>query len=394
MAPGAWRVSLHPLFGHADVQASLSKAWATESLPSSLLIHGPRGVGKQRLALWLGQLLLCPESGPTGPCCDCKVCRMAMNLEHPDLHWYFPLAKPKGARPAKLAEAMEEARYDALTERRERPLRPASTATEPTGIYLAVAQTLRSHAHRRPALGPRQVFVIGEAEKLVPQESSQEAANALLKLLEEPPPSTLLILTSSEPGRLLPTIRSRTMPLHLPPLAPNSVEQFLVEVGGVVLDDARRAAHLGRGSIGRALGFLPHGEDPGALEALRAQAFELLSAASGTDAGAVYRQSLELGATRSRGLMPLFELLEDALRDLSATAARTSEVLVSESLINTDREELLERIREGRDIHPVMVTRAFRHLEEAKELVAGNVNPQLIVAGLLTGIREELIGNP
>ena len=317
-----------------------------------------------------------------------------MNLEHPDLHWYFPLSKPKGVRPGKLAEAMEEARYDALTERRERPLRPASASTEPTGIYLAMVQTLRSHAHRRPALGTRQVFVIGEAEALVPQESSQEAANALLKLLEEPPPSTFLILTSSEPGRLLPTIRSRTMPLHLTPLAPNSVEQFLIEVGEVAPDDARRAAHLGRGSIGRAIGFLPQGEHPGPLEALRAQAFELLAAASGTDAGAVYRQSLELGTTRSRGLTPLFELLEDALRDLSATAARTSEVLISESLINTDREVLLERIRERRNIHPVMVARAFRHLEEAKELVAGNVNPQLIVAGLLTGIREELIGNP
>ena len=382
-------MSLHPLFGYADLQASLSRAWATESLPSSLLIHGPRGVGKQRLALWLGQLLLCPESGPTGPCGDCKGCRMAMNLEHPDLHWYFPLPKPKRVRPAKLAEAMEEARYEALTERREHPLSAASAAIEPTGLYLAVAQTLRSHAHRPPAVGPRQVFVIGEAETLVPQESSQEAANALLKLLEEPPPSTLLILTSSEPGRLLPTIRSRTMPLHLPALAPDSVEQFLVEVGEVSRDDARRAAHLGRGSIGRALGFLPNDGEPGPLEVLRAQAFELLTAASDTDAGAVYRKSLELGAIRSRGLMPLFELLEDALRDLSATAARTSE-----GLINTDREELLERIRAGRDIHPVMVTKAFRHLEEAKELVAGNMNPQLIVAGLLTGIREELIGNP
>ena len=121
---------------------------------------------------------------------------------------------------------------------------------------------------------------------------------------------------------------------------------------------------------------------------LRTQAFELLTAASDADGGAVYRKSLELGTTRSRALMPLFELLEDVLRDLSASAARTSE-----DLISTDREELLERIREGRDIHPVAVSRAFRHLEEAKELVAGNVNPQLIVAGLLTGIREELIGN-
>ena len=313
---------------------------------------------------------------------------MAMNLEHPDLHWYFPLAKPKGVRPAKLAEALEKARYDTIAERKERPLRPASAPAEPTGLYLAVAQTLRSHANRRPAVGLRQVFVIGDAETLVPQESSQEAANALLKLLEEPPTSTLIILTSSEPGRLLPTIRSRTMPLHLPPLAPDAVEQFLVEVGGVSPKEARRASHLGRGSIGRALGFLPIEGDPGPLETLRTQAFELLRAASDTDPGAVYRKSLELGTTRSRGLMPLFELLEDALRDLSATAAR------SEGLINSDRKDLLERIREDRDIHPVAVAKAFRHLEEAKELVAGNVNPQLIVAGLLTGIREELVGNP
>ena len=314
---------------------------------------------------------------------------MALNLEHPDLHWYFPLAKPKGVRPGKLAEALEKARYDVLTERRERPLQPASAPTEPTGLYLAVARTLRSHAQRRPAVGLRQVFVIGDAETLVPQESSQEAANALLKLLEEPPASTLLILTSSQPGLLLPTIRSRTMPLHLPPLAPDSVEEFLVEVGEVPREDAHRAAHLGRGSIGRALGFLPSEGIPGPLEALRTQAFELLSAAADTDAGAVYRKALELGNARSRGLMPLFEMLEDALRDLSVTAARSSENLVS-----GDREDLLERIREERYIHPVTVARAFRHLEEAKELVAGNVNPQLIVAGLLTGIREELIGNP
>ena len=314
---------------------------------------------------------------------------MALNLEHPDLHWYFPLPKPVGVRPGKLAEALEKARYDVLTERRERPLQPASAPTEPTGLYLAAARTLRSHAQRRPAMGLRQVFVIGDAETLVPQESSQEAANALLKLLEEPPASTLLILTSSQPGRLLPTIRSRTMPLHLPPLAPDKVEEFLVEVGEVPREDAHYAAHLGRGSIGRALGFLPSEGSPGPLETLRTQAFELLSAASDTDAGAVYRKSLELGGVRSRGLMPLFEMLEDALRDLSATAAGSSKYLV-----NSDRVDLLERIREERDIHPVTVARAFRHLEEAKELVAGNVNPQLIVAGLLTGIREELIGSP
>ena len=134
--------------------------------------------------------------------------------------------------------------------------------------------------------------------------------------------------------------------------------------------------------------LLPTEGDEGYLEALRTQAFELLAAASEADGGALYRKALEHGSTRSRALMPLLEVLEEALRDLSATAVGTSG-----DLINTDREDFLERIRAQRDIHPVTVTRAFRHLDEAKELLAGNVNPQLVVAGLLTGIREEFIGS-
>ena len=46
---------------------------------------------------------------------------------------------------------------------------------------------------------------------LVVQEGQDEAANAFLKLLEEPPPHALIVLTSSEPGALLPTIRSRVI---------------------------------------------------------------------------------------------------------------------------------------------------------------------------------------
>ncbi len=388
MASAPRKVSLHPLVGHDAVRSSLALAWQRGSLSVSLLIHGPRGVGKQRLALWLGQLLLCTDPTPDGPCAACKACRLSVSLEHPDLHWYFPLPKPQRVRPDKLGDAMEEARHQALADRRENTLRPAVTAEEPTGLYFAVAQHLRSQAQKRPAMGPRQVFVIGEAETLVPQESSQAAANALLKLLEEPPSSTLLILTSSEPGRLLATIRSRTMPLHLPGLPDHEVEAFLVEVAGADPESAGRAALLGRGSIGRALGFLPAGDDPGPLEELRQKAFRLLKVASAPDAGSIYRQSLEFQPVRGRGLIPLLDLLEDALRDLSATAAGAPEKVISR-----DTAEFLERIRTEWDIHPVAVADAFERLQEAKELAAGNVNPQLVVAGLLTGIREALNGS-
>ena len=388
MATAAGQVSLHPFVGHDAVRSSLALALERSSLPVSLLIHGPRGVGKQRLALWLGQLLLCTSPIPEGPCSECKACRLALSLEHPDLHWYFPLPRPPRVRPDKLAEAMEEARHKALADRRKNTLRPAMRAAEPTGLYLAVAQHLRSQAQKRPVMSTRQVFVVGDAETLVPQESSQAAANALLKLLEEPPRGTVLILTSSEPGRLLATIRSRTMLLHLPGLPDPSVAAFLVETAGAGTEKAERAAQLGRGSIGRALGFLPDGDDPGPLEQLRQQAFRLLKVASAPDAGSIYSQSLEFNSVRGRGLIALLDLLEDALRDLSATAAGAPDRVISD-----DTTDFLERIRTERDIHPVAIANAFAKLEEAKEMAAGNVNPQLVVAGLLTGIREALNGS-
>ncbi len=388
MATALGQVSLHHFVGHDTVRSSLALAWERGSLPVTMLIHGPRGVGKQRLALWLGQLLMCTAPTAVGPCAECKACRMALSLEHPDLHWYFPLPKPPRVRPDKLAAAMEEARHEALADRRQNTLRPAVQATEPTGLYLAVAQHLRSQARKRPAMGARQVFVIGDAETLVPQESSQAAANALLKLLEEPPADTSLILTSSEPGRLLATIRSRTMPLHLPGLPDRDVAAFLVAVAEVDQESADRAAQLGRGSISRALGFLPEGDDPGPLEKLRQQAFRLLKAASAPDAGSIYRQSLEFQSVRGRGLIALLDLFEDALRDLSATAAG-----VPDRVISRDTADFLERIQTERDIHPVAIAAAFARLEEAKEMAAGNVNPQLVVAGLLTGIREALNGS-
>lgn len=380
-------MSLHPLIGHDGLQSSLSRALLASTLPQSIIIHGPRGVGKQRLALWLGQLLLCDDTTAQGPCSNCKNCRLSLALEHPDLHWYFPLSKPKGVRADKLADALETIRHDTLTEHRKNSLRPSLASREPHGLYLATAQFLRSQAQKPPAMGSYQVIVIGDAETLVPQESSQEAANALLKLLEEPPPRTFFALTSSEPGRLLATIRSRAMPLHLPSLSNEQTTRFLMEETGADAVSAARAARLGRGSIGRALGFLPDEDGPGPLEILRQQAFRLLAAASDGDAGSIYRRSLEFGPTKSRGLIPLLDLVENALRDLSAAALSSPE-----KITNDDTLDFLERICNDWDIHPVAVTHAFRHVDVARELASGNVNSQLVVAGLLTGLREALSG--
>lgn len=381
-------MTLHPHWGHRSLLDSLSKAAWEQTLPAALLIHGNRGVGKQHLALWLGRLLLCESPLETGPCETCHSCHLAGKLEHPDLHWYFPLPRPKNAStPEKLARALEEARMEALKEFRAKPLR-AIGDTEARALYLAAARSLRRKAQRRPSMGPRQLFIIANAEALAPQASSSEAANSLLKLLEEPPEGTNLILTSAEPGRLLPTIRSRTTQIHLPPLTRNEVATFLTSHGGLEEEEAGRVAQLSKGAIGRALGFLPDGDDRGPLGQTRFEALRLLSAALSTRSDKRIRAALDFKTFGARGLRDLFNFLEEGLAEL----ARAASGLPLEGN-SAEEAEFFRKVVANWKIHPASIPPAVEKIDEARAMAAGNINPQLVIFGLLHDLRKEITQN-
>lgn len=381
-------MTLHPVHGHAPILEALAGAASRDGLPGALLLHGPPGVGKQRLALWVAQLILCESPTPAGPCESCRSCRMARRLEHPDLHWYFPLPRPKGVSGDKLGDALEVARANALEEVRRQPLQPVA-GTEPQGLYLAAIKALRRRALQRPSMSPHQVFVIGRAEELVPQESSPEAANALLKLLEEPPADTFLILTSGEPGRLLPTIRSRTLPFHVPGLAVDEVASFLRAHAKASEEAATRAARLSHGAIGVALGYLADGEDPGPLETVRRDAYLLLRAGLRQRPGEAFKPALGFPVSGARGLVRLFAALEVWIRDLGAAAADAPDAIV-----NVDaRDHLIRFVRDGA-VRPPQAAMAMAALDHARILASGNVNPQLILAGLIRDLQKALAPAP
>jgi DNA polymerase-3 subunit delta' len=377
---------LHELVGHEEARRALVRAREAGTLPSALLLHGPRGVGKQRLALWLGQLLVCESPTGSGPCSACRSCRMALRLEHPDLHWIMPLPRPRGVAADRLGDALEEARHQRLAELRERPLQASVGDPDPTGIYLAAAQTLRRRAHRRPSMAREQLFIVADAELLVPQESSPEAANALLKVLEEPPEDTRLVLTSSEPGSLLDTIRSRTVPLHVGPLDEDRLAAFLVEAVGAEPSLARAAARRAGGAIGRALGFVPLDDgSPGPLEELHLEAWRVLKAAVSDGPGAGMALAMGLGPTRARGLLELLAAVETWLRDLAAVAAGASERAVARDAVPE-----LEALVRSTGVRAEAVARALPVVDEAAQQARGNVNPQLIMAGMVSGLRARL----
>lgn len=375
---------LHPVVGHEEVRASLARAHAAAGLPAALLLHGLRGVGKQRLALWAAQLQVCEAPGPDGPCGKCRSCRLALGLEHPDIHWYFPLARPKGVSGDRLGDALENDRHEMLAELRAQPIRP-SQADELRGLYLGLIQSLRRRAHTSPTMAPVQIFIIADAEYLVPQEASPEAANALLKLLEEPPGGSRFILTSGEPGRLLPTIRSRSVPLHLSPLPVAMVARFLEERRGVDAETARWAATLSQGSIGRALGFLPDGDGPGPQEIMRRDALKIVQAALSDGLAAGWGSALGYAPSQARKLVELFSFVEEWLRDVAAVAAG-----VEDRVLSQDALDHLRKLVAKAGVQPADAAAALPALEEARELARGNVNPQLIVSGLVRKLRRSL----
>ncbi len=103
----------------------------------------------------------------------------------------------------------------------------------------------------RPTLGPRRAVIIDAADVL-----EKSSANALLKSLEEPPQGTFFLLVVHQPGRLLPTIRSRCQVLRFRPLDASEMSAAL-DSGAPGLDAATREAAIGvgAGSPGAAIAF-------------------------------------------------------------------------------------------------------------------------------------------
>lgn len=362
---------LAPLVGHEELRERLGRSVHRGRLPPSLLFHGPEGVGKQRLALWLARRLQCLSPAGPAPCGECRGCRLVHKLEHPDVYWFFPLPRPSGASGSKLQEKLEDARLEALEERRQDPLEPVRHEGS-TGIYLAAVREMRSKAARRPAMGPRRVFVVGNAEQMVPQAANPEAANAFLKLLEEPPDDCFVLLTSSRPGSLLATIRSRVLPLRVTPLREEEpVRKFLVDHAGASEEDARRTARMARGSIGRALRLLTPEE-----QERRDAATELLRAAVQGRAGERRERAVLYGPAGARGeFSRVLETAVELLRDLMGVVTDHPELVF-------DRERAEEILG---DLRPSTagLLEAQHALEEARRLARGNVNPQVVSAVLL-----------
>ena len=155
------------VIGQEHVTVPLSNALTGDRTHHAYLFSGPRGCGKTSSARIMARSLNC-EKGPTpDPCGVCQSCK--------DL-----VANGPGS--------LDVIELDAATH----------------GL-VDDARDLRDKAFFAPVQGRYKIYIIDEAHQLGPG-----AANALLKVVEEPPPHVIFIFATTEPDKLIATIRSRT----------------------------------------------------------------------------------------------------------------------------------------------------------------------------------------
>lgn len=174
---------------HRDVWAQLELRRA--QLPHALLLSGQRGIGKFDLARRFAESLLCERPTDKHEACgSCAACGWLAQGNHPD----FRLLQP---------DALSEEDSDSTESGGKK--KPSQQIT--IDQVRALDDFLHVGTHRHGA----RVVLVNPAEAM-----NRSTANSLLKSLEEPIASTMFILVSSEPERLLPTIRSRCQALPVP----------------------------------------------------------------------------------------------------------------------------------------------------------------------------------
>ncbi len=182
------RTSLPQWF--AAPREEIDSALRAGRLAHGLLIHEDAGAGGLEFARWVAQRVNCTDQSRAAPCGECRQCKWIAADQHPDV----TLLKPEGESVQILIQPIRD---------------------------LAADLSLTAHGHGY------KIAVIAPADAMNPF-----AANALLKTLEEPPARTLVLLVTSQPSRLLPTLRSRCSKLRVPAPKRREAAEFLAGVRG------------------------------------------------------------------------------------------------------------------------------------------------------------------
>jgi DNA polymerase-3 subunit gamma/tau len=357
------------LIGQSQVTAPLMAALRADRVNHAYLFSGPRGCGKTTSARILARCLNCAEGPTDTPCGKCDSC--------------VELARDGGG-------SLDVVEIDAASH---------------NGVD--DARELRERAGYAPARDRYKIFILDEAHMVTPQ-----GFNALLKIVEEPPAHVKFIFATTEPEKVIATIRSRThhYPFRLVPpaqmidyleevcasekveIAPGVMPLVVRSGGGSVRDSLSLLDQLIAGSEGRVeydravalLGYTP--------ESLLDEAVDALAIRDSASAFAAVDKVIQSGQDPRQFVEDLLERLRDIILVASVGAE-------AKSVLRGSTDDMIDKMKsQSGKFGQAELTHAAAEVNAALSAMSGATSPKLhlelmIAKVLVPGADESEIGS-
>jgi DNA polymerase-3 subunit delta' len=362
------------IYGQKQIQALLESSIERNRLAHAYLFSGQPGVGKDAMAIGIAMGLHC-SLNTVGGCGECVSCRKTMRYENSAFRMVYPFpSKPKSMKEEKYFGLY----WKTLMERVANPYIDPESDPDlhtlpiiPLGEIMDLRRELALKSHGQK----HRIFLISHADRM-----NREASNSLLKILEEPPGGVVFFLTTSKPGRLLPTIVSRCQKVQFNTLTESDISEALKERWQLPPDQAAYFAGMSCGSLQRAIELFLNGfqEKRDAilafLEASFSQDLEIRSAAV----------KILIEDREKTDVLFLLHILTILLRDILALYPDTRM-----TILNTDRKTRLEvlasrwpRLKAGRGMDAV---------GQAIDRIEKNVYLPLVIYELSRQLRKTIL---
>ncbi len=232
------------VIGQTEEKKRFIKKINEKKIPQTQLFVGSPGYGSLPLALFFVQYLFCENKQKRDSCGVCKQCVSNKKLQHPDVHFSFPVVQAISPVSSNFFNEWRDLvltnpyfELNDWTKKIDKKERAPIIGKEESKEIIKKC-TLKSF------YGGYKVFLIW-----MPEEMNISCSNKLLKTLEEPPKNTIIILLASSTDRILKTILSRVQKTTIFKIKEEEIKEFLKQKKGLDEELSLRLASFSEGDL-------------------------------------------------------------------------------------------------------------------------------------------------